>query len=166
MKRIGLIALSLVAASCAPGSGAAPGPGAAPEPRDVGRTAAIYAAAIDEANEHFEPEWIVPSICEGANEMKAGDCLPMDTELRAALLNDLGKSYRFLSDPDKKQNDIFDGKGGTIHRIGPIEGTGDRVTVPISYYCGGLCAGGRVAVVENRNGTWAVTGTVGGSWIS
>jgi hypothetical protein len=166
MKRIGVLALSVVAVSCARGPSVAPGPSAAPEPSDVGRTAAIYAAAIDGANEHFKPEWIVPGICARAEAAGVGPCEPMAPELRAELMKDLGKPYRFLSDLEKKQKEIFEGKGGTIHRVGPIEGTGDRVTVPISYYCGGLCAGGSVAVVQTRNGSWTVTGTEGGSWIS
>jgi hypothetical protein len=110
---------------------------------DVERTAAIYAAVIDEANEHYKPEWIVAGICQQANEIKMGDCAPMGPELQVALRRDLGKPYTFISDPEQKQGDIFKGKGGVIHWVGPIDGSDDRVTVPTSYYCGGCAPAAR-----------------------
>ncbi len=134
----------------------------------VAREASIYAALIKGGDENFGTGWVVDSICSGADHTpKVIDCAPMSSELKAVLLQDLGSRYRLVSDPAGLMKRIFAGSSkGTIHWVGPISGTGASVTVPSSYYCGGVCAGGGTRVVTERNGAWAVTGNVGGTWIS
>jgi hypothetical protein len=91
----------------------------------------------------------------------------MDADLKAALQTDLGSGYKSIADPAGLQKRIFAGSlHATIHWIGPIAGSGNRVTVASSYYCGDLCAGGGTYVVSSQGGVWTVTGTIGGTWIS
>ena len=70
---------------------------------------------------------------------------------------------------------IFDGepagglavRGAVLLRVGSIvdEGAG-RVSVPGSYYCGGLCAGGATWLLRWTGDAWEVAGPKDGEWIS
>ena len=55
--------------------------------------------------------------------------------------------------------------GGVIVQVGNIQReTGTRALVPASIYARERTTGGARYVVEQRAGTWAVTGTRGGFW--
>jgi hypothetical protein len=89
----------------------------------------------------------------------------MSPELKAALQERFPKA-QFTDDPSNMQS-RFVNKQGTapagiiVYKFGPVSGSGDRVEVPASYWCGGLCAYGTTHVVEMIDGTWKVTGSAG-----
>ena len=89
----------------------------------------------------------------------------MAEELEAAIDAKLGEDYRFIDAPSPDTSHGLMGRG-TIYWVGPIQGEGDRVSVPASYLCGGLCAAGQTEVVERSGTAWKVTGATGSSWIS
>ena len=54
-----------------------------------------------------------------------------------------------------------DGKFAAILSAGPIDGSGSRVEVSNSLWCGGLCAQWSTYVVKATGGGWKATGTTG-----
>jgi len=116
-------------------------------PQDVGRDSAIYSAVIT----HWGPPvhhrgLVVRAICDGAAETPRGGCHPMADVLETAIDAKLGDDYRFIDDPSPETIDQLSGRA-TVYWVGPIAEDGDRVTVPASYFCGGLCAEGKTDVV-------------------
>lgn len=162
-----------VLAGCARGQGTAPGgdgsSGVAADPRRL----AIYEAVIrDQVEWTGETVWIFERLCADAEGPDVrGPCPESFTQAeRSALsdaLADLGR-IRFVSQAEPIVDRIFDEGGGFLVRAGPIDGDGDRVEVPASHYCGGLCGGGSLWVVERTGEGWDVTGPVPGHgvWIS
>jgi len=134
---------------------------------------AVYEAVVRSLAE-FPKEgtvFIFDHLCTEADKgWDAGDCTSMlSEEEQAALLHALSDwpSVKFVSQTRQLVKDIFNGKvHGTLIRLGPIAGSGDKLTVPASEYCGGLCGAGGVWVVEQGPNGWSVTGSVGGTWIS
>jgi hypothetical protein len=61
-------------------------------------------------------------------------------------------------------------RGGVLVRFGPItysDGAAARAYLPVDVRCGVLCGEGTTLVLTARaDGTWAVVGTSGRSWIS
>lgn len=167
--RIALFSLitALTLAACTRDAGGKPQADAPPATPDaVSRSADIYAAVIGKQNVNFGHFWIVDRLCPNADEMSRPEgCLPMPADVKAALKQRYPDA-RFISNPQPLQRRIFDKGGGIIFRLGPIRGSTDLVQVAHSYYCGGECASGGTSVLELEGGTWTVTGSVGGSWIS
>jgi hypothetical protein len=89
------------------------------------------------------------------------------TEL-AQRLGDLGAPITFVDDPTP----LYDEKWMTgppeilVLRLGTITEHGAGVEVGGSYGCGGLCGGGTTYLLEEKTGTWEVTGTTGTAWIA
>lgn len=167
-----LILLSVIAAGC--GRLTRPGAGgdAAGSPSVDTRKIAIYEAAIRTlagTEGWFDPVLIDERICAGAGDPMAKIGAPCDerftAEEQAALLAALSDlpGVRFVSDGDAVTKRIFDGelKGAGLLGVGPIGGDVDRVEVPGSSYCGGLCGHWMTLVVERGEDGWTVTGTTG-----
>lgn len=57
-------------------------------------------------------------------------------------------------------------KGGVLLSLGPIEPSGNRVEVETSLWINGLARQWLTYVLEQRGGTWTVTGTNGPMAIS
>lgn len=139
---------------------------------DVQRQADIYLAVIQGAYPSESKLWIHDQLCADAHEAAPADrCSPMSADLQGALSDRLPTAV-FIDDPASIQERYMEGDlamgdaGGTIWYLGPIDGSGDRVEVPASYWCGGLCASGTTHVVELVDGAWEVTGSVGPVWMS
>lgn len=79
---------------------------------------------------------------------------------------DRSPGARIAHRPERLMDRIFESGGATLHSFGPIEGSGTKVKVGYSYYCGGLCASGGTQIVELVEGEWEVTGSEGPVWIS
>ena len=127
--------------------------------------AAVYQAVMGDT---VDSPWISDEVCAKAQASPGSDtgpCEPMDPEVRAALAEAI-PGASFTSDPDEVQDRLFERGGGVIWFLGPIEGEGDEVKVPASYYCGGLCAGGTVHLMELVDGEWIETGSEGPTWMS
>jgi hypothetical protein len=68
----------------------------------------------------------------------------------------------FVTETGPIEERISEGEiGEALIRFGPIDGDGDRVEVPASSYCSGLCGQWMTLVVESSGSGWAVTGTTG-----
>jgi hypothetical protein len=162
-----LSAMVMLAVGCA-GSGVVHDDPASPTPSAsdaIARQADIYAAIIGDG-ERFGDLLVVDRVCADADGMAASHgCAPMDPALQQALTGRLGR-VTFIHDPAPIQERLISKGGVIIYRFGPVSGSGDRVEVPASYWCGGLCGAGSTHVVELVNGTWSVTGSVGAGWIS
>lgn len=128
-----------------------------------------YLVVISAGADGGGPLWISEQVCTDAGssptESGEGECAAMEPDVRAALAERLPEA-QFTDDFTGVQDDIFKGGGGVIWRLGPVEGSGDRVTISASYYCGGLCAGGGTHVVERIDGSWEETGMEGPVWMS
>lgn len=171
MKILMLALVTLLVAACGgtPGGGG-DGPGGSPDgalaPQEQ---AAVYLAVMgDSGPGPADPPWISDEVCANAQSAPGSDtgpCEPMDPEVRAAL-EEAVPGASFTSDPDEVQDRLFKRGGGVMWFLGPIEGEGDEVRVPASYYCGGLCAGGTIHVMELVDGEWTETGSEGPTWMS
>lgn len=140
-------------------------PSATPDQAGAERQADIYAAFVDK-QQNFGDVWLVDEIWADAGATAApGGCEPMSDELKTALLGRYPDA-RFVRDPSRMQSKWIESNGTAqagriIYRFGPVRGSGDRVEVPASYWCGGLCAYATTLVIEQVDGRWKVTGTVG-----
>lgn len=83
----------------------------------------------------------------------------------------------FVAETETVAQDMLDGAGAELVRLGPIEELhevveGDtrfvRIQVPAMHICGGLCGGGSVWEVEQTNDSWEVIGPASGygEWIA
>lgn len=127
--------------------------------------AEIYRAVI---GDNVKAPWIYDRVCGNAGgnpSQSAGTCDPMDAEVQAAL-QQLIPEAKFTSEFAKIDRQIMEGGGGILWRLGPVQGVGDQAKVSASYYCGSLCAGGVIHVIERVDGRWQETGTEGPEWIS
>ena len=183
----GLVAVGLLAAAC---SGSvvpeAPGPGPGRPEVEVERVPVYEGVLRHLAGADLGGRWrhvyVESSICSGAADAgDPGDCpdsfsASEQAEL-AVRLRDLRGDVRFVDADEARRltRAIFGKKpgldlpvrGAVLLRVGLIEGgREDPVTVPGSYYCGGLCAGGGTWLLRWRQGAWEVTGPKGGEWIS
>ena len=180
----GLVALGLLAGAC---SGSlpsdAPGPSSGPEaarlPVYEGLLRHLAGADLGGRWPHV---YVASSICPGAAEPQGGLGCPdsFSASERAELserLRDLHGDVRFVDADEAREltRGIFDGhprgtlpvRGAVLLRVGRIEnGGGGLLSVPGSYYCGGLCAGGATWLLRWRDAAWEVTGPKGGQWIS
>ena len=157
------------------GTGGASGPpGASGSGLDrVGIYAAVASSVIEFRDETI---WIWTSLCPNAGEpeeVRLTDCEELTADEQEALAASLENlKVRFVDDPQEISDRIFGGQavGDELVKLGPIELVDGRIQVPGSHYCGGLCAGGSVWVVEHdgSTGAWTVTGTAPGAgiWIS
>ena len=139
----------------------------------IGVYAAVASSVIEFRDETI---WIWTRLCpnaEGPEQVRETDCEELradDQEALAASLGDL--RVRFVDDPQEISDRIFGERaaGDELVKLGPIELVEGRIQVPGSHYCGGLCGGGSVWVVEQdgSTGAWTVTGTAPGAgiWIS
>jgi hypothetical protein len=169
------VLLASLAACADRGPGAGGGePGSTSSGLDE-RRLSIYEAAIRSQIEfRDEKVWIFDRICTDAEGPGDGDgeCpdafSPAEQDALLRALADM-PSVRFVEDTEALTQRIFDGKEhGQIVRVGPIvEGDG-RVELAASHYCGGLCGGGSVWLVERDEDGWMVTGPVPGHgvWVS
>jgi len=89
----------------------------------------------------------------------------MTQELERAIDAELDGNYRLIDDPSPETVNQLSGHA-TLYWVGPIDGDAGRVTVPASYFCGGLCAEGQTVVVERSGTAWKVTASTGSSWIA
>jgi hypothetical protein len=120
--------------------------------------------------------YVARSLCPSAGApAEQGDCperfSPAELAELRDRLTDLRGDVDFVG-PDEARDvvdRIFDGRaaGSVLLRVGPLrQEPGGALRVPGSYYCGGLCGGGAVWLVEFTGGRWMVTGSKGGEWIS
>jgi TolB protein len=145
-------------------------PAASPAASDVidAPSIAIYEALVRELLEIHsettgEPVVIWSRLCEHfTREGRSGACSQRlsvaEQDALAARLVDLGP-IRF--------NDGFE-RGETMLLLGPILDTTKGIRVEGGYWCGSLCAGGAMYIVEDREGDYVVTGTDRsyGAWIA
>ena len=180
-----LIALGLLAAACS-GSVVPDASGPGPVGPEVERVPVYEGVLRHLAGADLGGRWrhvyVESSICSGAARAGGpGDCpdsfsASEQAEL-AGRLRDLRGDVRFVdADEARRLTRAIFGKrprlalpvrGAVLLRVGLIEGSREGpVTVPGSYYCGGLCAGGATWLLRWRQGAWEVTGPKGGEWIS
>ena len=181
----GLIAIGLLAAACS-GSVVPDASGPGPGRPDVERVPVYegvlrYLAGADLGG-RWRHVYVESSICSGAADAgDPGDCpdsfsASEQAEL-AGRLRDLRGDVRFVDADEARQlrRGIFERKrgltlpvrGAVLLRVGRIEGVREGpVSVPGSYYCGGLCAGGATWLLRWGEGAWEVTGPKDGEWIS
>jgi hypothetical protein len=181
----GLIALGLLAAACSrsllPG---APSTSAGrPEPARVpvyeGVLRHLAGADLGGLWRHV---YVASAICPGAAGAEQRRHCPdsfsaAEQEELAGRLRDLHGDVRFVG-PDEARRltqGIFEGeprgalpvRGAVLLRVGRIvDERGGRLSVPGSYYCGGLCAGGATWLLRLEDGAWEVNGPKDGQWIS
>jgi hypothetical protein len=141
---------------------------------DAGRLG-IYEAAIRSQIEFVdETVWIFDRICADADGATAAGAECPDAFTPAeqdALLQALADvpHVRFIGDTETLTQRIFDGKErGQIVWVGPVVERDGRFEVAASHYCGGLCGGGSVWVVEREEHGWTITDPAPGHavWIS
>lgn len=157
-----------------------PGPSAGGRPVSTSpgldaRRLGIYEAAIRNQIEFKnEKVWIFDRICSDAEGTGGGqgECLdtftPAEQDELLRALADV-PSVRFVEDTDALTRWIFDGREhGQIIRVGPILERDGHIEVAASHYCGGLCGGGSVWLVEPDEDGWTVDGPAPGHgvWIS
>lgn len=188
-KIVALLLTGVMLAACGATShesGAGGAPEGAPPNSDSGdRTIEIYAAVIRRlvtkdhtfggSSSPFEHVYVVDGAVEDAGDPMEGDGEPgppFSDEVKEGLKEELGglPPIDFVSDPDyvRLGTDKMDGvkNEGVIITLSPIARDGDKVEVPNSLWCGGLCGQWLTYVVELRSGDWEVTGTTGTSAIS
>ena len=149
------------------------------------RTIEIYAGVIRRlvtkdhtfggSSSPFEHVYVVDGAVEDAGNPMEGDGepgAPFSDEVKGGLKEELGglPPIDFVSDPDSVRlgTDKMEGvkNEGVIITLSPIARDGDRVEVPNSLWCGGLCGQWLTYVVELKGDGWEVTGTTGPSAIS
>lgn len=90
-------------------------------------------------------------------------------EAITATLSDLPSTITWIDSRDElelEDNGSITG-GGVLITLGNIHAQDDgTVQVGGSIYVGSLAAGGKTYVLENQDGTWTITGTVGMGWVS
>jgi hypothetical protein len=87
----------------------------------------------------------------------------------SAALSDLPSEIRWIASRDQVELDETGQAvdGGVFVTLGNIHPQEDgTVQVASSIYVANLAAGGKTYVLENQDGTWAITGTTGAEWIS
>lgn len=180
-----LVALWLLAAACSPSLAprppnpdrARPGPVRVPVYEGVLR----YLAGADFGG-RWRHVYVASPICpEAADAGELRRCQdsfsPSEQAELAGRLRDLRGDVRFVSAGEARRlmRGMFEGesrgalpvRGAVLLRVGHIgDEVGGRLSVPGSYYCGGLCAGGATWLLRLEDGAWEVTGPRGGEWIS
>ncbi len=56
--------------------------------------------------------------------------------------------------------------GGVYVEVGNINDVGGQTQVAVSIYFAPLAAAGRTYILEQKDGTWVITGDTGRMWIS
>jgi hypothetical protein len=179
------LALGFLAAACSrsllPGG---PSPtGGRPEPMRV----PVYEGVLRHlAGPDLGGAWrhvyVASSICSGAAEAEQRRRCPdsfsaAEQEELAVRVRDLPGDVRFVGAGEARRltRGIFERdprgplpvRGAVLLRVGGIDDEGGgRLSVPGSYYCGGLCAGGATWLLRVEDGAWDVTGPKEGQWIS
>jgi hypothetical protein len=139
------------------------------------REVAIYAAVIREmagTEEFYRQIFVYERPCPGAGDPErssSDDCArPLSGEEQAAILERLKDlpPVEFVSDAKPIQDRIFNAteegtEGDVLIRFGPAPDGENRVEVPASAYCGGLCGHWMTLVVQREDEGWKVTGTTG-----
>jgi hypothetical protein len=170
---LSIVALVIPLAACADRSGRGGGePGSTSSSLDE-RRLGIYEAAIRNQIEFTnENVWILERICTDADGADGGhgECAdafsPAEQDALLRALVDVPE-VRFVEHTEALTQRIFEGKEhGQIVRVGPIVERDGRVEVAASHYCGGLCGGGSVWVVERGEDGWTVTGPAPGHGVS
>jgi hypothetical protein len=169
-----ILALALAACADEPAPGPASGPA---EPQLDETRMGIYESLARELVGTEQIEWkkivIVSKLC--ANAGGAETPKGCDDALTAAertdlaqRLGDLGPPIAFVEDPTPLYDDEWmSGAPETIVlRLGTIADHGAGVEVGGSFGCGGLCGSGSTYLLEERAGSWEVTGTTGSTWIA
>jgi hypothetical protein len=165
-----------VAPACAQSVALSSGPGRSSviDERRVG----IYEAALrglHSTEGWYDPLIIDERICIGAGsadtEIDHRNCpdrfSPGEQHALLQALSDL-PNVRFTSNAPHITRRIFRGEieNAGLLSLAPISGSGDRVEVAGSAYCGGLCGHWMTMVIERKGDSWKFTGTVGGVGIS
>jgi hypothetical protein len=182
MQRLtrGVIVVGILATACA--RSVIPGPSVGPPTPAIDQARiAIYEATLRHlAGSGFGGDWktvfINARICRGAGSAtERRDCKdrfnPEEQDELLERLSDLKGEVRFVApeELDRVIESIFEGESGDVLlHVGPIETRGGGVDVAGSHYCGGLCAGGAVWMLEESTDGWTVTGPNPkyGVWIS
>lgn len=167
---LSIFAIALLA--CA--KGGTPSGGGETPPEDT-RRIEIYGAVIRDVVDFRDgPVYVWTELCENA-DAAASQYSPCPDSLTAAeqqaivsLLADDVAELSFIRDTQAVAGDVFDGDGGELVRLGPIERIEGRIQVPAMHLCGNVCGGGSVWVVEETSDGWAVAGSAPGygEWIS
>ena len=173
MKRIALVALIAVVAVACGRNTVPPQPAGGGDQVDA-RKIAIYEAALRAlygTEGWYDPVYIDERICgdfgDPMTEIGAHRCeatfTPAEQKALLTQLSDL-PHVRFTSDWEGITRRIFKGEieGAGLLSVGPIDGDGDRVQIPGSAYCGGLCGHWMTMVIERSGDAWTFTGTTGG----
>lgn len=179
------LAVALVVGGCTDGAPPASAPSptaspAAPAPPVPSDDARIYSAVVrrlvtkDHTFGRTSSAFDVVYVLDGASK-SAGDPMrdlfqrpprPFAERLVAGMRRELlggVPPVRFVDDLDRALKDRSSVRNdGVAIALGPIERKGsDRVHVPNTLWCGGLCAQWQTYVVVRRGGRWVVTGTTG-----
>jgi len=167
-----LLIFAITLSACA--EGGTPSGGSEPPAVDA-RRIEIYGAVIRDVVEFRDgPVYVWTELCDNA-DAAASRYSPCPDSLMAAeqqaivsLLADEVAELRFIEDTEAAAGDVFDGEGGELVRLGPIEEVDGRIQVPAMHLCGNVCGGGSVWVVEETSDGWAVAGSAPGygEWIS
>ena len=171
-----LTIFALVLTACA--DKPAPGPASGPAEPQIDRTRmGIYEGLARELVGTEKIEWkkivIVSELCANAGGAEApkgcDDSLSADEQSDLSQrLADLGPPISFVDDPTPLYDDQWmSGPPETIVlRLGTISDHGAGVEVGGSFGCGGLCGSGSTYLLEEKAGSWEVTGTTGVTWIA
>ncbi len=108
-----------------------------------------------------------------------GNAIPYSSPARAlpapvqqgvvAALSDLPTQLKWVAsagEVKRDKNNVVEGNGAII-TLGKVQPQPDgTVRVTSSIYLGPMAAGGQTYILENQDGKWQVTGTIGAQWIS
>jgi hypothetical protein len=177
MRRFAALTIfALVLTACA--DKPAPGPASGPAEPQIDQTRmGIYEGLARELVGTEKVEWkkivIVSELCANAGGAEApkgcDDSLSTDEQNDLSQrLADLGPPISFVDDPTPLYDDEWmSGPPETIVlRLGTIADHGAGVEVGGSFGCGGLCGSGSTYLLEEKAGSWEVTGTTGVTWIA
>jgi hypothetical protein len=178
-----LLAISVLLVACGSEPRARPraaSPAASPTSGASDRTVEIYAAVVRRlvirdntfggGSSPFDHLFIVDGAIPNAGDAMNGEQTPVrpfPDEVKRGLEDALADlpEIDFVADADSVRlgPNGLDGveDNGVIIALAPIEGSGDKVKVQNSLWCGGLCGQWLTYIVEFEGEKWTVTGHTG-----